>query len=442
MELGWGLTHQFIPLIIYVLCIGSILLTLFYRIEFGLGVFLFFLPLQNVLQYAQDFPLGNDLNDILLAAMLLRWVISAKKEQRSIIQNTPMNLPIFLLIGWTFISVLNCSTYLGLSNIFSTDNPVLVSWKNYLYAPLLYLIIANNVRNPKTIKILVMIMIFAMLALDRNFYNIIRYRDNSHYSSEMDVSGSGMALAGNWLAVFLAQNAAVVLALFMMDKSKHRKILYGTVLAFSYYCVMFLFSRSGYLAVASSIMVLGLLKNRYLIVLAVLVALMYDQVLPNAVKERIEMTRTEDGFDATTQERLFMWEQAKNMIAEEPLTGWGFDLSAQLTIRIDTYRERTWNSFHNNYLQTLVEIGAIGLFLVLLVFISGAYSGWLLHQQTDDPFFKALGVGLIASMFAMLEVTLPAATGNITRSVDFSGRLRAWSMVPAAAWSSLPQPLT
>ncbi len=121
------------------------------------------------------------------------------------------------------------------------------------------------------------------------------------------------------------------------------------------------------------------------------------------------MTRTDDGYDATTQERLFMWEQAKSMIAESPLVGWGFDVTAQMTIRIATYRDRAWNSFHNNYLQTLVEIGVIGLFLVLLVFATGAYSGWLLLQQADDPFFKALGAGLAASVVGMLA-------GNIAGS--------------------------
>jgi O-antigen ligase len=409
MELGWGLTHQFIPLVIFIMCIGGILATLFYRIEIGLGIFLFFLPLQNVLQYAAEYPMGNDLNDLLLAAMIIRWFINAKRDGRPLMQKSPMNIPIFLLIGWTFLGVLNCTTYLGLPSILSTDNPVLVSWKNYLYAPLLYFIIVNNVRDPKMIKILVLVMVFSMLSLDRNFYSIIRYRDNSHYTNEMAVMGTGMALSGNWLAVFLAQNTAVVIALFMSDKAKYRRILYGTVMAFSLYCVMFLFSRSGYLAVASSIMVLGLLKNRSLIILALLVVLLYDQILPNAVKERIEMTRTEDGYDATTQERLFMWEQAKSMISESPLVGWGFDVTSQMSIRIATHKERTWNSFHNNYLQTLVELGAIGLLLVLLVFLSGAYSGWLLHQQTEDPFFKGLGVGLVASVFAMLA-------GNIAGS--------------------------
>jgi putative inorganic carbon (hco3(-)) transporter len=408
MELGWGLSHQILPFVIYLLCVIGALLTVFYRLEIGLAIFLFFLPLQNVLNYAKDLPLGNDLNDLLLVAMMIRWFMNIRREDRPLLTKTPMNVPIILLLGWTFFGVVNSSMFLNL-NLFSLSNPILVSWKNYLYMPLLYLIIANNVRDQKMIKILVLIMIFAMMVLDRNFYSIIKYRDNSHYSNTIIIIGTGMALSGNWLAIFLAQYSIIVLSLFMSDKVKYRRIFYGIVSAFSYYCVMFLFSRSGYLAAAGSIILLGLFRHRSLLLLAVVVLFMYQQVLPTAVQERIQMTRTEDGYDDTTMERLYMWEQAKSMIAEEPIIGRGFDFTSQMTIQIDGFANRAWHSFHNNYLQTLVEIGAIGLLLVLLVFLSGAYSGWLLYQQTEDSFFKGLGAGIMACFVAMLA-------GNIAGS--------------------------
>lgn len=398
-----------VPLTVYALSIAAMALTIFYRIEVGIFFFVFFLPLQNVLEYAIVYPMGKDLNDLLLAAMLFKWAKDRIKSGERFFIKTPLNVPIILLSAWTYLEIWNGASYLNMPNPISPADPLVVAWKNYMISPLIFLIVVNNVKDTRTGLILVLIMVCSILVLDRNFYNIIRYRDTSHYSQEAVVLGKGSALSGNWLAVFLAQYTAVVVSLFVFDRHKWRRIFYGGTAALSYYCIMFLFSRSGYLAAASSLAVLGFIKERKILLVGITVFLLQSVLVPQAVRERVEMTKTEEGFDETTLQRLRMWEQAKQMISESPLVGRGFGITAQLSIKVEGFEGRTWNSFHNNYLQTLVEVGAIGLGLVLLTFFMGIYTGWRLFQSSAEPFAKALGLGLIACVVGTL-------VGNIAGS--------------------------
>ena len=408
MELGWGLS-QYLPIVIYVSSIAVIILTIAYRIEFGIFYFVFFLPLQNVLEYAIIYPLGKDLNDLLLIAMIVKWALNKTFSKEPLFVKTPLNIPIILLAIWTYFSVWNGASYIGAPPPITPNNPLFVMWKNYMIAPILFLIIVNNVKDEKTRKIIVLIMVFSILVLDRNFYNIIRYKDTSHYSSSLTYIGRGSSLSGNGLAVFLAQYVIILVVLFLSDRNKWRKILYIGASALSYYCILFLFSRSGYLAAAASILVVGFIKEKKILVAAVLVVLLYSYVIPQAVRERIEMTRTEDGFDATSVQRLRMWEQGKLMISESPVIGWGFGITSQIVVKAEGFDNHYWTSFHNNYLQTVVETGFIGLFFVMLTFFFGVVTGFRLYRNGKSNYAKGLGLGLVACVFATLA-------GNIAGS--------------------------
>jgi O-antigen ligase len=418
MEFGLGLTQMLTP-VMYAGCMLAIILTITYRIEIGLYVFVFFLPLQNILDYIIDFPLGKDINDLLILAMLIRWVIDSRKMEESFFSRTPLNLPLALLVVWTFITVWRGSLYIGVPLSIQPVDPRLMAWKNYLIPFVLYFIIVNNLKNRLQIKILLFIMIASIVILDRNFYNIIKYIDTSHYTSSFRHLGTPSSLAGNFLAVFLASYSIFLVTLFLYDKNGWRKLVYAGVGALSYYCIMFLFSRSGYLAAFSSWLFVGLIKNRKILLVVILVTLFWQSLLPTSVKERIEMTRTEEGFDGTTMERFGMWEQAQGIINQNPLMGAGFDITRQITVTDGGYTNYTWKSFHNNYLQTAVEMGYIGLILVLILFVLGIYCGWKLVKIADEPFAKGLGLGMIGCVIATLAGNIAGSYWHFFNIIGF-----------------------
>lgn len=71
MELELGLS-KYAGFVIYVGAFVAMFLTLFRRIEYGIFFLVPFIPLQNVLDYTNDYPGGKDINDLMLLCLLIR----------------------------------------------------------------------------------------------------------------------------------------------------------------------------------------------------------------------------------------------------------------------------------------------------------------------------------------------------------------------------------
>jgi putative inorganic carbon (HCO3(-)) transporter len=410
LEFGIGLT-EYAPLAIYIICIIVAILTLVYRVDIGIVAYVFFLPLQNLLMWSAKYPFGKDLNDILLVCMLVGWFIRNRKLDKF---KNPFTILLFIFFLWTLFGVYNGTHYIGRSDVISLDNPLFVLWKNYLIPFILFFIIVHNIKTRRQILWILGAMFVAILLLDRNVYNVLHFRDLSHYEATTYVSTSS-ALSGNYLAMFLAQYAIIFVALFFSDVNEWRKAAYALVVLGSYYCVMFLFCRGAYVGMAISLFCVGLLKERKILVLIFIVLSFWNFLLPTAVLERIEMTKSREGYDSTTMERLYMWEIAKQMIAEKPVQGAGFATTSQMRIKLEDtpYSNYTWRSFHNSYLQTAVELGVLGLGIILWLYLLCFLQGWKLFKMTEDGFIKGLALGFMGSTLAILAGNLTGTTWHL-----------------------------
>jgi O-antigen ligase len=408
LELGWGLTPYF-TLVLYIASIIIILATIVWRIEPGIFFLTLFLPIQNVLDSINIYPGGQDVNDFVIIAILIRWMLDRKKKGGW--KKSPLNVPVLLWIAWSYMGIWIGSAYLELPSPVSIGHPLFVSWKNYCIPIFLYFAIVNNIDDRRTLQWLVITMAFTLLVLDRNFYNVMALRDTSHYSDELKDSflNTGVALNGNSLAVFLAQFAILFVALIPFEQVVWRKILYIVISGLSYYCVMFLFSRSGYLAAIAGWIGIGMVNNRKIVIGLVLLVLFWKSFLPNAVVERVEMTTSEDGFDGTSRQRIGMWKQAEEMISQSPIWGAGFGVTPLLTISAGSEWDRVWGSFHNNYVQTAVESGIVGIGLVMVIYLMIFGLAFQLNFVTEDPYTKGIAAGMAACVMAMLA-------GNIAGS--------------------------
>lgn len=417
LEFGLGLT-QFIPPILYVVSIAVALITLFKRIEIGIYFLVFFLPIPNILEWTEKFPLGKDTTDILLIILIIRWIINARSAQENMLAKTSFNLPLLLLILWTLVEFWHGANYLGQEIVFDLREPRLMALKNFMVVPLIYFIIVNNIKHPQHIRILIGLMILAILLLDRNSYNIMQNQDLSNYSDNLKVIGKASALSGNSLAVFFAQYSIVLVALLWSLRHVWLKIALSVPTLLSYYCTMFLFSRSGYLAVALSLLFWGVIKSRILLIAVIISFLSYQTILPNAVKQRIEMTKTEDGFDNTTQQRFAMWNLATDIISGNPILGAGFNFTQAYNIQLED-QSHIWHSFHNSFVQQTVETGIIGLGLYLWLFGLAIRQGWRLYRLSDDDFEKGLGLGLMGCVFACMAGNIGGSYWNMLNVMGF-----------------------
>ncbi|MGH7494852.1 MAG: O-antigen ligase family protein [bacterium] len=407
MELGLGLT-KIIPFLLYLIMILVAVLTLIYRVEIGIYFLVPLIPQQSTLEGIARYPLGKDIVDVILLSLLLRWWVDSSRKPGGMFAKTPINTPVFWLALWTFFELWLGSFNLNLPLPISISDARFVTWKNFMILPLLYFVVVNNVEDKKQIKIILGLMALSMLFMDRHFYNNFRGRSVEGYSHDLRSSGTFSYLGPNELAAFYAQYTLPILCVMLLDRQILVRVFAGVVMSFNYYCMVYLFSRGGYLATLVGWSFLGLVRDRRVLVVLALLLIFWRFLLPNAVVERIEMTQTEAGTDTSVQERVQMWDMAIDVIESNPLLGIGYNTTPYFGFT-ESITGQHRNNLHNGYIEVLTELGAIGLLIYLIIFLKGMAAGWRLYKIAPEPFFKALGLGFVAGILASLAANI---TGN------------------------------
>jgi O-antigen ligase len=108
----------------------------------------------------------------------------------------------------------------------------------------------------------------------------------------------------------------------------------------------------------------------------------------------------EIGNDTSISSRTDDYATASIQIANHPLLGRG----------LGTYMPNKYGPTDNQYLATLVQNGFIGLFVLIGIFVLGAYAALRARTMTRDPHIRDLGLTLVASLSVL---ALGAATFDL-----------------------------
>jgi len=377
--------EPYVPYILYISFVTVFFLTVFWRPITGIFFLLPMIPLQTIRYRINDFPLGASL----LGVILLGVVLGLLKRGQPVLPKTPWTNLIFLYAAFTFVSVCLGSLYLGDSLPFPSAQRF-GEWREYMIMPAMLLLTAGVAPTSRQIKAMVIVMCLATFALDHNFWNFVSERDFSAYSNDLR-EGSSMGYAGsNGLAAFGAQVTVFLLALAAFERKFLLSLAYRALAVFTVVCVMYSFSRGGYLALLVGFLFLGLAKQRALLLLLLALALVGTSLVPKVVEERVLMTYDESNgsLDHSADTRLTLWEDAMQGIQINPVMGTGFDTYAHMH-RVGNYQDT-----HNFFVKVLFETGVIGLFIFLWLLGKTFGTGYKLFRRAKDPFLASLGLGL------------------------------------------------
>ncbi|MFX0205358.1 MAG: O-antigen ligase family protein [Candidatus Hodarchaeota archaeon] len=399
MSLGLS---DYIPLLIYLLGPIFIFLALFYKAQVGLFFLIPLLPLTTVLSKMIQFPLGKDFVDIMIISIALGWFF---QERKHLLDDTPFNKLILLLLITTAVSVYRGNVFLH--EEFSFGNTRLQVFKNFAILPLLYFLTVNNIKDKKSILLLVLLMTFSMLAMGVNFRSTFIFVKRYHFTAEMRLGGMLNYLGPNELASFFAQYTFVLLGIFFFDTSKMRRILLGLAMIFNSYVLIYTYSRAAYFSTLVTLAFICFLKDKRLLIGIGIFLVVWRAILPVSVVERIDMSffsqteLTEDearrhgtisigGTKLDTVGRTKIWKQALDIFTGNPLFGTGYN----------TFIGRAGWDTHNQYLKILAEQGLIGITLFLVFIYLAFKTGWQLFKTANDRFLKGLGLGFTACVIA------------------------------------------
>ena len=412
---GTGIGH-FIPLAAYLGFWIMCLVSLGGRPLLGLCYMLPFLPYRLLRNHFIDYPLGANMMTILVLAVIVGALIHGKHLPKSKLYLIWLVFGVYLYLSmWIGVALSNAPAPLWLSDI------NLVTWKDYMVIPLVFVAAGLAIQDRKAIRTVVLVTAISLLLIDRTCILESMSRSWANFDeSKRDVGP--LAYGSNQTAAFLAQFAMFFWGFAQFAKKIKIKILCYGLVAITLFATMYTFSRGGYLAVLLSALVLGLLKDRKLLLVLGIFLLTWQTVVPAPVRERVTMTENSNGqFEASAQERVDLWQNAEKSILHSPIVGTGY-ATFQLGEHVDNLKDT-----HNWYVKVMVETGIIGLIIAFMLLQQLLAMSYRLFKRATDPLYQGLGLGLLLATCSCIVANF---FGDRWTYLEITGIL--WALAGAA----------
>jgi len=421
---GTGIGH-FIPLIAYLGFWIMCLVSLGGRPLLGLYYMLPFLPYRLLRDHFIDYPLGANMLTFLVISVIVGALFRGKRLPKSPLYRIWLLFAIYLYFSmWIGVAISGAPLPIWLSDV------NFVTWKDYMVIPLVFVASGLVIEDRNAIKYVILITAVSLLFIDRSC--ILESITRTWSTFDEDKRGGGpLAYGSNQTAAFLAQFAMFFWGFGQFCKKLRCKLLCYGLVAITLFATMYTFSRGGYLAVLFSVAVLGLVKNRTLLVVLGVFLLTWQTVVPAPVRERVSMTEDSSGqLEASAQERVDLWQNAEQSFFHSPIVGSGF-ATFQMGKHVDNLKDT-----HNWYIKVMVETGIIGLILAIWLLQQLLATSYHLFKHATDPLYRGLGLGLllatcsciVANIFGdrwtYLEITglLWVLASTAIRATDFIDR--------------------
>lgn len=222
-----------------------------------------------------------------------------------------------------------------------------------------------------------------------------------HYSDDLRISGTFKDLGANEMGAYSVSMALICLGLLLNCwKMKKWRIVFSVCFLCAAVCVLYSYSRGGYLA-----FILGCLvvfakysASKKLIFPLVLAGLILSITLPSSVMERFSsIDAGEEERDESAESRFVFWAIALEKFATRPVLGFGYHTVQDK--RINPHEMDT----HNYYVKVLVERGVVG-FLTLLILLKMIWglTKRNLNRDSNDVFQNGLILGFSGAIAALL----------------------------------------
>ena len=146
---------------------------------------------------------------------------------------------------------------------------------------------------------------------------------------------------------------------------------------------------------------IGILKNRKMVLVVAGLLLTWQLIVPVAVQERINMTVDEDQhLEESANQRVQLWTDAQELVRSNPALGTGYATYMYMG-RVEGLKDT-----HNIYVKVLVETGVIGMVVFLWLLARLFSTAWRLFRQSGDAFSNGLALGLLSLLGCLLVANL------------------------------------
>jgi O-antigen ligase len=173
-------------------------------------------------------------------------------------------------------------------------------------------------------------------------------------------------------------------------------------------------SRSSWIALVASLLVLVVFapERRRLLGAIILATTVLFFVHPKSVEDRVLYTFQGEGpsaeagrlrLDPSSSARLSSWGDALDGFVQHPIAGWGVT---------------GYGFLDAQYFRILVELGGVGLLAFALLVGSSAMAFHRAFRTLSDPLHRALGLGMLAGLAALLAHGIGTNTFMLIRIME------------------------
>ena len=363
--------------------------------------------------------------NILVIICLMFWFFKMTFQEEFKITRTPLNLPVLAFMVICPLSLL------------WSNSPMLslLELPLFLAGPILYFIIANNIKSKHQINHLLtsLLVISSLLGI----YGIFQYQgiDFSFWGGNV-ARNQVFGLFGNvnYFAEYLIVPLPLAISLFFATRNRAHKILLLIGILAMGGSLILTFTRGSYLAIGVSSLFMFLLyltsrgkgfikehKKIFIFILALIILVTFLFALPNPlnkpgtaisiIKSRISISQLTK--DTSLKRREAIWGFTALMIKDHPILGSGLgifkynSLSYQAQFFDQGENRRLYpygiaDKVHNEYLQLWAELGIIGLGIFLWLIITYFNYGIKLLKRLKDEYKQGIVIGLMGGVVAVL----------------------------------------
>ena len=276
---------------------------------------------------------------------------------------------------------------------------------------LFFLIVVEFCSNKKKMKILLWFMLvsvtlFYINGMVQYFTGLDLVRRNI-LSSGIRISGSMISPNdfGAYAIVFIPIFFGVTIG---RNQPLKYRVVASIVLSLSFFCLFFSYSRAAWIGFIAMMLFFVFVKNRWPLLLAVLVSMISLFMLQNIIKDGVVKASVKDkiAVDYSANHRFLMAKEAVNIIIDYPLLGTGLNTYSIVGPRYKIH-PRGGTYPHNSYLHRTAEVGFIGLGALFLFIWSlysvGIRSLWVLSSKKMTGTSEYILIrGLMAGLLGLL----------------------------------------
>ena len=352
------------------------------------------------------------LDDLFLILIAFGWLAkSALDKNVGLITQSPINNKIYAYTTVFVFATAAGILYGDVEGLLGVFNVL-----KYIEYFLLYFLVLNNIQSEKRARRLIRAALITSFIIA--VYAIIQIPSGTRVSAPFEGKGGEPNTLGGYMLLMMSLS----MGLFLETGNIYKRGMYALL---SVVCLIALFyteSRSSYIGLLLSVIILTLLvkKRNILLFGAVLFVVFSSVILPSRVMERItytfkaekekielfqSMDDSERKFDSSTEARLQSWQEAWDGWKRYPILGWGVT---------------GFTFMDTQYMKILVETGALGMltFIMLMSSIGKNARKTINYTKGKDEFYRGISIGYFAGFIGLLGHALGTNTFIIIRIME------------------------